>query len=193
MEAPVVEGRLGHGEPDPDDGSCWFKGEVERILVPGLPPGACGLEDELRQEDVDVLGGGDQLGHQVDDVGRVGEAGERRVAVQVEDLGHGVLGMRWRYLLAGLVALGHHLGAELRGQAGSRTTSVTRRSMALQVSAAAKPLIRTKPCSVHDDRCAGVSTGTGAGAGTCAGTGIRPSAPPVDRAARRPGGARPSA
>ena len=80
--------------------------------MPGLPPGARRLEDELRQEDVDV--GGDQLRHDVDDVSRVGEAGEDRVAVQAEDLGHAVLGMRHRH--ADLVALRQHLHAELLGQ-----------------------------------------------------------------------------
>ena len=171
VEAPVDEGRLGHGQPDADDGPRRLEREVEGVLVPGLPPGTRRLEDELGQEDVDV--GGDQLGDEVDDVGRVGEAGEDRVAVQLEDLGHPVLGVAPPARPA-LLLSGSTLTPSSAARPGSRTTSVTRSSIAAHVSGGAKPPMRKKPRSVHEDRCCGRERGHQA-IGSAGGSGSTPS------------------
>ena len=171
VQAAVGEGRLGDGEPHPDDGPGRLEGKVERVLVPGLAPRARRLEDELRQEDVDV--GRDQLGCRVDHGDGVGEVGEDRVAVQIEDLGHAVLRMGDGD--GGLVALRHDLGADLVGQRGVAQTCVTRSSIAAQMSPR-----RTPPRGRSPAR----ST-------TCA---VRPSARrSSDRLRRRVGGRSPSA
>ena len=54
--------------------------------------------------------------HEVHHLGRVRETGEDRVAVQLEDLRHPVLGVL--HGQPGLVGLGDHLDAECGGQVG---------------------------------------------------------------------------
>ena len=56
VQAPVLERRLGHGQPHTDDGSRGLEREVEAVLVPRLAPRAGVLEDELGQEARDLLG-----------------------------------------------------------------------------------------------------------------------------------------
>ena len=107
LQATVLERRFGDGEPYAGDGPRRIEREVEGVLVPGLPPRARVLEDELAEEAVQVRA--DEIDEQIGDARVACECGEDRVAVELEDLRDELFGLAfvptnlWGGLLVTLV------------------------------------------------------------------------------------------
>jgi hypothetical protein len=120
-KASVLEGRLGDCEPQAHLGRT-VEGEVERVLVPRLPPGGRVLEDELGEEAVDPRP--EQAAADVEDGRGLDELAERTVAVELEDLGDAALRVRVPIHRRGEVLLGRHDEAVVNDLSGGRAADL---------------------------------------------------------------------
>ena len=144
VQAAVLQGGLRDREPDADDRAGGIEGEVEAVLVPRLAPGARVLEDELREEAVEL--GPDEVRR----AGRARRPGERtprtrraRWSLNTFDASSSGEPSRPTRLASGST----RAWGSGRPSACARVTATTSASMASHVAASAKPARRTYPFS----------------------------------------------